>query len=92
VKVTKCVDHLEHETRHYLKYKARVKRAPKLASTANLAGLHVRGTSPDIVTFEVITAVIMKNAFFWDVTPCDSFKNQHFGGTHRLHHEGDKSG
>jgi hypothetical protein len=27
-------------------------------------------------------AVTMKNAIFWDVTPCGSCKNQHFGGTH----------
>jgi hypothetical protein len=25
------------------------------------------------VTFEVLTAVTMKNAVFWDVTPCGSF-------------------
>jgi hypothetical protein len=25
----------------------------------------------------------MKNAVFWDVTPCGSCKNQRFGGTYR---------
>jgi hypothetical protein len=35
----------------------------------------------DYVGFEVFTAVIMKNGFFWDVTPCGSCKNRRFGGT-----------
>jgi hypothetical protein len=26
----------------------------------------------------------MKNGVFWDVTPCGSCKNRHFGGTQRL--------
>jgi hypothetical protein len=33
------------------------------------------------VRFEVFTAVIMKNAVSWDVTPCDSCMNRLFGGT-----------
>jgi hypothetical protein len=33
------------------------------------------------VKFEVFTAVTMKNGVFWDVTPCGSCKNRHFGGT-----------
>jgi hypothetical protein len=33
------------------------------------------------VRFEVFTAVTMKNAVFWDVTPCGSCKNRCFGGT-----------
>jgi hypothetical protein len=28
-----------------------------------------------VVRFEVFTAVTMKNAIFWDVTPCGSCKN-----------------
>jgi hypothetical protein len=31
--------------------------------------------------FEVFTAVTMKNAVFWDVTPCGSCKNRRFEGT-----------
>jgi hypothetical protein len=27
----------------------------------------------------------MKNAVFWDVAPCRSCVNRHFGGTYRLH-------
>jgi hypothetical protein len=33
------------------------------------------------VRSEVFTAVTMKNGVFWDVTPWDSCKNRHFGGT-----------
>jgi hypothetical protein len=33
----------------------------------------------------------MKNAVFSDVTQCGSFRNRRFGGTHRLHHQGDKN-
>jgi hypothetical protein len=29
----------------------------------------------DYIEFEVFTAVTMKNAVFWDVTPCGSCKN-----------------
>jgi hypothetical protein len=33
------------------------------------------------VKYVNFTAVTMKNAVFWDVTPCDSCKNQRFRGT-----------
>jgi hypothetical protein len=33
----------------------------------------------------------MKNAVFWDVTSCGSCNNWRFGGTQRLHHQGDKN-
>jgi hypothetical protein len=33
------------------------------------------------VRFEVFTAVTMKNAIFWNVTPCGSYKNRRFGRT-----------
>jgi hypothetical protein len=39
--------------------------------------------------FEVFTGVIMKNAVFWDVTPRGYCMNRWFGGTYRLHHQGD---
>jgi hypothetical protein len=29
----------------------------------------------------------MNNAVFWDVTPCGSYKNCHFGGTYSLDHQ-----
>jgi hypothetical protein len=31
--------------------------------------------------FEFCTAVTMKNAIFWVLSPCGSYKNRHFGGT-----------
>jgi hypothetical protein len=33
----------------------------------------------------------MKHAVLWYVTPCGSCKNGRFGGTYRLHHQGDKN-
>jgi hypothetical protein len=38
------------------------------------------------VRFEVFTAVAIKNAVFWDVTPCGSCKIQRFGVMHRRYH------
>jgi hypothetical protein len=33
----------------------------------------------------------MKDAIFWDVSPCGSCKNQRFGGTYRLHLQGENN-
>jgi hypothetical protein len=33
----------------------------------------------------------MRNGVFWNVTPCGSCKNRRFGGTYRLHHQGDNN-
>jgi hypothetical protein len=30
----------------------------------------------------------VKNAVYWDVTPCGSCKNQYFRGIYSLHHQG----
>jgi hypothetical protein len=36
--------------------------------------------------YEVLTAVVMQNTVFWDITLCSPFKvNIHFGGTYHLH-------
>jgi hypothetical protein len=35
--------------------------------------------------------IFLKNAVFWDVTPCGSCKNRRFGGTYYLHHYGEKN-
>jgi hypothetical protein len=43
------------------------------------------------VRFEVFPAVTKKNAISWDVTPCGSCKNRHFGGMYHLHHQDDKN-
>jgi hypothetical protein len=48
-------------------------------------------TRPQYVGFEVLTAVVMKNIIFWDITPCNHLKvNRLFGGTYRLHLQGRK--
>jgi hypothetical protein len=40
------------------------------------------------VRSEAFTAVTMKKAVFWDVTPCRYFVNRRFGGTYSLHLQG----
>jgi hypothetical protein len=40
-----------------------------------------RESDQSCVKFEVFTAVTMKNGVYWDVTPCGSCRNRHFGGT-----------
>jgi hypothetical protein len=37
------------------------------------------------------SSVTMKNAVFWDVTPCGSCRNGCFGGTYLLHHQGGRN-
>jgi hypothetical protein len=47
-----------------------------------------RPLSPGIFS----TTVTMKDVFFWDMTPCRSSKeNRPFGGTYRLHLQGNES-
>jgi hypothetical protein len=41
-----------------------------------------------MLEFEMFTAVIMKNAIFWDVTHCGYRENRCFGGTPLLHLQG----
>jgi hypothetical protein len=47
-----------------------------------------RGWLSSCVGFEVITAVTMKNAVFWDVAPCRFNIKRRFGGNYRLHLQG----
>jgi hypothetical protein len=40
---------------------------------------------------EILTAVVMKSSIFWDITPCSPLKvNWRFGGTCRLHLQGQR--
>jgi hypothetical protein len=40
---------------------------------------------------EVLTAVVMKSAIFWDITPCSPLKvSRRFGRTYRLHFQGQR--
>jgi hypothetical protein len=59
-----------------------------LAITSNRRTLR-RNTKS--VRFEIFTAVTMKTAVFLDVTPCGSCKDQRFGGTQLLLHQGEES-
>jgi hypothetical protein len=46
-----------------------------------LAGLRGRKLLNSYVGFEVLTAVVVKSPFFWDITPCNPLKvNQHLRG------------
>jgi hypothetical protein len=50
--------------------------------------------SPDglcYVRFAVFTAVIKKNAVFWDVVPCGSCRNGRIEGPYHFHLQGDKN-
>jgi hypothetical protein len=45
----------------------------------------------NVVGFEVLTAVIMRNSVFWDITPFSSLQfNQRSGEICRLHLQGTK--
>jgi hypothetical protein len=46
-------------------------------------------TNDQVVAFEVFMAVTVKNSVFCYVTPCGRSKKRGFGGTYRLHHQGD---
>jgi hypothetical protein len=52
--------------------------------------VHIPPVTLSFVRFEVFMAVTMENGVFCDMTPCDSC-NRRFGGTQRLHHQGDKN-
>jgi hypothetical protein len=54
------------------------------------AGLGVVEKEKNLVRFEDFTAVIKKNAVFWDVALCRCCVNRRFGGTYRLHLQGRK--
>jgi hypothetical protein len=48
--------------------------------------------TPSLLTNTLIYCVsahlnLLKNAVFWDVTPCGSGKNRRFGESYRLHHQ-----
>jgi hypothetical protein len=54
-----------------------------------------RATSNSVVIYEEVHNIVAnrveKNAVICDVTPNDSCKNLHFGGTYRLRHQSDKN-
>jgi hypothetical protein len=48
-----------------------------------------------IITFSIAVNIysirILKNAVFWNMTPCGCCKNRCFGGTYRLRDQGEKN-
>jgi hypothetical protein len=44
-----------------------------------------------LIKFYVFTAVIMKNAVFWELTTCGYCKNRRFGGMHSLYLQGEQN-
>jgi hypothetical protein len=40
---------------------------------------------------EVLKAVVMNFAIFWNIAPCIQYMNRRFGGTYNLHLQGRKS-
>jgi hypothetical protein len=59
--------------------------------TTNGSRVDVTLTAHIMLIFEAFTAVILKEAVIWHVTQCGSCKKLIFGGTYRLHHQGDKN-
>jgi hypothetical protein len=66
----KCVSPLDHECYSIAVLLCQVLSFGRIAEPTGIC-----------VRFEVFTAVTMKNAIVWDVTPCDCRKNGRFGGT-----------
>jgi hypothetical protein len=55
-------------------------------TAVNTKVTHGTGNKQSVVGCEVLTAVVMKHALFWDITSCSLLKvNRHFRGTYRLH-------
>jgi hypothetical protein len=57
---------------------------PKYSVKTEIQGIYIYIYIYIYVSFEVFTAVTMKNGVFWDVTPCGSCKNWRFRGTQYL--------
>jgi hypothetical protein len=50
----------------------------KVSFNESYSKVHIDKHLSDNVRFEVFIAVTMKNAVFWDMTPCSSCKYQRF--------------
>jgi hypothetical protein len=52
--------------------------------------IFLKETMRYLLKFDAFRAVTIKNAVFWDmITPCGSCKKRFFGGTYRLHIQGE---
>jgi hypothetical protein len=78
-------------------HKAAMGRLPPATSTQSFLRLpqtrhpSSRAGTTGRTVADVASGFGLKSAVFWDATPCGSCKNQRFGGTQRLHHQGDKN-
>jgi hypothetical protein len=51
----------------------------------------LRKNMKNLVGFEDLTAALLKSTIFWDIAPCSPLRdNRRFGGTYRLHLQGQK--
>jgi hypothetical protein len=53
--------------------------------------LQIEETKLYFVRFDILTAVTMKNVVSWNGSLCSSCKNRRFGGTYRLHLQGENT-
>jgi hypothetical protein len=60
-----------------------------MAQTGNAESAIRRKTNGDVTGSGSHSERAMKNAGFWDVVPCGSCESRRFGGTFRLHHQGE---
>jgi hypothetical protein len=85
---------METQLRHVLKHTistvssvlwARNKKTRTLFQWSRPLNIYLRS----ILIFEVLTAVVVNNTIFWDITPCSPLRvDRRFGGTYRLHVQG----
>jgi hypothetical protein len=63
----------------------------KEVSSGSLHPVQLHTKPFHLIRFEVLIAVVMKVSIFWDITPCSPLKvNGRFGGTCRLHIQGQR--
>jgi hypothetical protein len=69
-----------HTTFHFLE--TRKREAMLICTNRKLLVSNLR----PFVRFEVLTALLMNNTVFWDVTPYNCYNNRRFGGAYRFRH------
>jgi hypothetical protein len=91
--IAECVD--IEESRHVPRFLEALHRLPyhQLDTRVVITALEAIGKLYDLLYLPAFIerSEVVKNADFWDVMPCGSYKNRLFGGTYCLHHQGDKN-
>jgi hypothetical protein len=64
---------------------------PTTPSLKQEKAVHALDCRPQCSAVGTHTIMLLKNTVFWDVMRRGSCKNRRFGGTYRLHHQGDKN-